>query len=279
MLKILTPTLIPLNNILVSLDSPVQSEYKKRGFKIFIDTKYNHEQHVSTTGKVAGLPKDNPYKGKLKNGDKIAFSYSVVANRTFKSDGENFFPHIQSNYMKQWISGTEERLNVICVPSIINKKWVFTYIDRNGKFVHGGEGTENEMERWLSQFSFGEVQTFEFENLITYQNRQYWKCDVDNVFAKIVKGKPKAIGNRLILKPIDVLVPEYVFSQMGVVAPPSAVYNREVGKAKVVSSNGDFSIKDGDIVGFDDMFIERYNFDGKDYYLLKSDKITSIYGE
>ena len=219
MSKYKNQTLIPLSNILVSLDNPVQNEYKKRGFKIFIDTRYNHQNHVTCTGKVSSLPKDNPYSGKLRDGDKIAFSYSVVANRSFKSDGDNFFPSITSNYMKQWISGTEERINVICVPSIITKKWVFTYIDKNGKFLHGGEGTENEMERWLSQFIFGEVQTFEFENLITYKNRQYWKCNFDNVFAKIVKGKPKAIGNRIILKPIDVIVPEYVFSQMGVIAP------------------------------------------------------------
>lgn len=270
---------IPVNSIFVTVTKPVADIIKTNGgLELYLDSKWHHEQHVSCTGKVASLPKDNPFEGQLQEGDEVCFSYQVIATRRFDADGHMFNPYIDEPYRKQFYDGQMNKIDVCAYKGSFGViKYACSYVDKRGVFIDGAVGTQSVMERWLSQFQFGNTQSFIFSHLIDYENQHYWKCNYSHIFAKKVKGKLQAIGDRVILKPIDVLVPKHVFTEMGLEIPKSAVYNREIGKAEVVSGGKSLGLKKGDIVGFDDQYKEKYTYFDKDYYLLTESRITEIY--
>lgn len=268
----------PVNDILVSLKKTVQDTVKLNGgLELYIDTHWQHQNHVTCEGVIEGLPKDNPYNGKVKVGDEVCFSYGVVANRTFADGSDNFYPSIESDYCQQFINGHQEKINILAVQGILTKKWVAVFIDKKGNFQHGIEGSESEIERWKAQFSFNGVQAFEFKNLIEYQGKQYWKCSYEDLFAKKVKNKLVAVGDRVILKPIDVKVPQDVATEMGLVSPKSSLSFRKIGQGTVVSGGEQLGLKKGDRVSFDDKIKESYDYFGKKYYLVREMNIFGIW--
>jgi hypothetical protein len=67
---------IPVNSIFVTVTKPVADIIKTNGgLELYLDSKWHHEQHVSCTGKVASLPKDNPFEGQLQEGDEVLLSF------------------------------------------------------------------------------------------------------------------------------------------------------------------------------------------------------------
>lgn len=267
----------PINEILLSLKKPLQDTIKLNGgLELYLDTTWQHEQHVTCEGIVEGIPTDNPFNGELQIGDEVCFSYSVVAERRFADAGHHFHPSITSNYRKQFINGKDERINVVCVPGKISKKWVCTFLDGRGNFKHGFEGTEAEMERWLAQFPFGDIQGYEFRNLVVYNGKQYWKCEYHDIFAKKVGKKLVSIGEQVILNPINRVIPKDVLKDMGILWTKDKMTLQEVGRAKVISGGRKIGLKGGDIVGFNDRIKQSYRYFGREYYLVKQD---SIYGK
>ena len=270
----------PINNILLQLKEPAATTIETNGgFKLEFVSRYNFEQHVTCTAIVSGVPKDSPYGDKVKKGDTLYFKYDVVADRAFGSDKDYFNPYIEENYRQIFYSGTGEKIQIVAVQGLIGVKYVAAYFDKYGRFVHGCEGYERDIERWKSQFNFGSVQSYEFKNLITYKGGQYWKCGYDQVFAKKKGNFIEAIGDRAILEPIDIELPDEIISTMGVHIPKSSVKGRLTDRAKLLSGGWNEGFMKGDIVAFDERFIERYKFNNKEYYLIKTSRLDGVYKE
>jgi co-chaperonin GroES (HSP10) len=267
-----------VNSVLLKLKEPVKTVIEtETGFKLELAGNFNIEWNVTVQGVIESLPKNSPYLGEIKKGDEVCFSYFIVNDRSFDTDVDMFNPSIESNYMQQFIDGRGARINIIAVPGIITKKWVCSYIDENGNFVHGFEGTESEMERWKSQYKFGSVQKFKFENLIDYNSEHYWRCDNQFLFAKIVDGKLVSLGDRVILTPIDIDVPKETLTAMGIKIPDTSVQARLSDRAMVYSGGERMGIKQGDTVGFDPRFVEKYEFNNKQYFLLREDRVLGTW--
>lgn len=268
----------PLHNLLVQLTEPIATTIStKGGFTLHLAGEYRREWNVTCEGKVAGLPKNNPYNGKLKEGDTLYFRYQVVSDRSFKSDHDHFHPYIEENYKQVYYNSLMEKISVLAVPGLFAPKWVGMFHDKKGNFLHGVHGSESDLQRWKSQFKFGNIQNYEFSNLIEYQGVGYWKCQYEQVFAKKTKNGLVALQDMVIMQPIDLDVPRETLLESGVIMPQSTVKARLTDRAVLVSGAEDLGYKKGDIVSYNEKFLEKYTFDNQDYYLIHKDRLDGVY--
>lgn len=253
------------------------------GLKLYLDPSYNKEWTASVTGTIAALPinplpKDKKIIDQLSIGYEVTFSYRVVASFDFKGDGLRFHPATEENpHMREWTNGNGEWLKVYAMPKFtgISKiQWVGVYQDRSRKVLSGMQGTEMEVERWLSQFQIGKTDDYTFNNFFSYNGEDYWRCDPSDIFAKKVNGHLVAVGDRVICKPIEEDVPREILQS---IQHTSSVKIRYTDRAKVLTGGKAKGIKRDMIVGFNPQVCEKYQFYNKDYYLIKENFITGIW--
>ena len=272
-------TIKSVNNVLLSIGKPLQDYIEtESGFKLILaGQQHRMEWNISVKGTVVSLPKDNIFDNKLKDGDEVYFSYFICSDRSFASDADFFNAEINENYLKIFYDGHGNKIQVIAVPSIIDKQWVCSYIDKRGNFVHGTSGTEREMERWLAQFTFGSVQGYKFENLIELNGEQFWKANQDFIFAKAIDNKPVALGKYVIATPIKQQISQSELAKYGIQIPESFVEATVSDRAIVFSGGEDLGLNVGDEVGYDNRYIQKYSFDGVEYIILEKERIFGIW--
>lgn len=269
----------PVSQVLLRINKAQQDEIiTDSGVKLFINPDYNKEWNVAVTAKIAALPIKVSPKHKyildsLKVGDEVAMSYRVVADFEFKSDGERFMPTTEDNpLMREYVNAKGEWVKVYALPGIISKIWVGVYQDKNREVISGVEGSESEMERWLSQFQLGKTDIYTFNNMFEYNGKTYWKADIDDIFAKKVKGEWVAVGDRIICKPIDEKIPQRVLVGNEL---PDGIAIRYQDRGRVVTGGLSKKLKKGTIIGFNPRYLEKYDFDNKQYFLINKELVDS----
>lgn len=272
----------PINHIFLNLEKPIQDTIKLGDLELYLDGSYRPEWNATVVGEVYSLPKnpkgtDGKVVSKLKEGDKVLFDYSVVAERKFESDGD-YFTEItkDSPYYQKFKNGKGESLLIVAMPGKISHIWVGTYHDKRGNFIDGCQGAEHNISRWKAQFNFGNTQSFFFKNLVDTGTKDVWKADYRDIFAKVENDELITVGNRIILEPIDIDLPQDVIKEMGVVDTINAKV-RLGDRAKVLSVPEGVNLKKGDVVGFEPQFLEKYEYNNKQYYLIKSYRALGIW--
>lgn len=270
----------PVTQVLLKIDKPLQdSLITDSGLKFYISPDYKKEWQATVTATVVELPikvnpKDKSILEKLYPGDEICVSYRVVADFDFGSDSHRFIECTEPNdYVKDYRNGKGERVSVYALPKRSGlthiPEWVGIYQDKYGEIISGEQGTEDAISRWQSQFQFGKTDDYKFNNFFEYDKKDYWKCDPSEIFAKRVKGHLIAIGNRIICKPIDEDIPAELLPN---IRHNDSVKLRYTDRARVLSSpNKNF--KKDEVVAFNPTKMERYDFFGKQYYLIREDLV------
>jgi len=268
------------STVFLKLDKALQDEIiTEGGIKFYLSPEYNPEWNATVTGKIKNLPKLVEQKNKhilsqLNIEDEVCFSYSVVADRKFGSTGALFQQVTEDNpYRKEFKNGVGEKIMAVAVNGKISKIWIGTYHDKYGQFVHGFQGTENQLEKWLSQFQFGKNQKMTYKNLLSYQAESFWKVDFANIFAK-KKGKNiVALGDRVICKPVEKEVSREFLKLNGIDIPASSVKLRYYDRATVVSGGEKIGLKKGDVISFEERFLEKYNIWQQEFFVIKERRI------
>lgn len=269
-------TIKPLQNYLLSLDSKYnETMVTKSGFKLFLDPTWKPEENATVTGKVVGTPPNST----LKNGDTVFFSYVVVAQRDFESTSDVFTPMFEgdSPYFQRYRNGKGETLNIKAMPGKVSHIWTGALWSSTNEFLDGMQGSEHELNRWKAKFNFGGNMKFKYRNLIPIQKRELWNCKPEYIFAKKTKKGLEAVGDRVILKPIDTPIPVEIQREMkiGVIDPTLSA--RYQDRATLVSGGKELGLKEGDIIGFDSRFNEKYDVDGQAYFLVKKKRILGTW--
>jgi len=119
-------------------------------------------------------------------------------------------------------------------------------------------------------FSYGVIYDFTkqpendtpvYRNLITHEGQEYWKVDIGEIFCKISgSGKIEMITDNVLLEPYADPATGKKTDNMGVV------------KAKPQNIK---SIHMGDVVCFEDRFIQRYNIFGSEHLIIPSRRILA----
>lgn len=279
----------PVNSVFLSMEKPLQDEILLgNGLKLFLAAEYNRSWNATVTAKIAALPIDptgenKEISEKLNVGDEIAFSYQVVDDVTFGKSGDYFMPTIEENpYVQRFVNSKDEVLSVTKLPPVFGKFtpiWVGLLLDRYGERIDGTQGNEREVKRWLSQFTFSGIQDYKFKNLLEVDGVDYWKCDYKYIFAKKQGDEIIALGDRIILEPIEESVKERFEIAEGIKLPYQTVKIRYMDRGKVVSGGERIGVKKGDIVSFNEQYKEPYDLWGKKYYLIKEKRVNGLWLE
>lgn len=265
----------PKNRAILELDQKFTDEIiLEGGLKLYLDPSYRPEWNVTVTGTVKALPRD--YQGELEVGQKVFFSYMVVNQRTFKSDEDYFLPTMEgSDFFKEFQDKRGRQITVLAFPEVITKRWAGSLYDETG-WIDGCQGSESDVERWLSQFKFGTNEDQVYKNLLEIDGKDYWLCDLDLIFAHKPKKNLKALGSYVLLKPIDIDVTERIKIMKGIEIPESSIKMRREDCGRVVSvPNKKITLNEGDIGFFNMRFAEKYDFEGNQYFIVKQDRILS----
>lgn len=273
----------PVSQVLLSIDKPIQDEIvTEGGLKLFLAGDYDKAWNATVTAKIVALPTkcDPKHKKILDNlsvGDEVAISYLVCADLHFKSDAHRFMPVTEGNdLMREWINGYSEKLRVYALPGKISKIWVGVLQDKYNNLVDGMQGTESQMNRWLSQFEMGKTDSYSFMNFFEYEGEDLWKCDLTDIFAKKVDGHLVAVGDKVICKPVEEDVPEDVKRSLN---HDGDLKIRYQDRGRVISGGREKGLKKDQVISFNPMFLEKYKFFNKDYYLVSESRVLGIWSK
>jgi hypothetical protein len=269
----------PISQVLLTIDKALQDELiTDSGLKFYIDPSFRKEWQASVTATIEYLPvksgaKEREILSKINVGDEVAISYRTVADFEFKGDGARFMATTEgSDHYREFVNGRSEWVRVYALPSrkgLADLVWVGFHLNKFHDIISGVQGTQSEVERWMSQFPFDKTDVYTFNNLFSFGGKDYWKCNVCDIFAKRVKGHLVAVGNRIICKPIEEDVPESILQN---IRHHSSVKVRYIDRARVLSDPNKTFKKD-EIISFDPNKVEKYEFWGKQYFLIREDLV------
>lgn len=275
----------PLTSALVRIENAYQEEIlTDSGLRLYLDPSYEKSYNCTVTGVIAALPlkAKNKYEqqilDQLEIGDEICMSYRVVADFQYASDAGQFMSAYEENpYMQFYINGKGEQIQVMALPTKVrgHNIWVGTMSNQYGEFINGCQGTESEVENWKLQFPFGKTDNYIFNNLLNLNGQDYWICDLSEIYAKKVKGHIVALGQKVICTPVEEEVPEAVKASLKYIGKDLNI--RYTDRAKVLSGGKAGGLKKGQIISFDPMVLEKYNFFDKNYYIVNENRINGIW--
>lgn len=285
MIETKTNKIAAVGNVLLSLDKSFQDEIiLNNGAKLFIDPSYNPEFNVTVTGKVQSLPENLIGEGgeivaELNEGDEVAFNFRVVMSRKYLPKKDTFLPIEDTQIRKTFLDNKRNKIKINALPFKGGLNWVGVLLDNRGNVIDGAQGTQSEVERWFSQFTIGYDAPFFYTNLLEHEGTTLWRAEPRDIYAKKVKGGVgiKAIGDRVIMKEIVIDASKRVAITQGIHIPDGSILSTYTDKAKVVSGGEKLGIKRGDEVFFEPMYVEKYNFFGQEYLVIKNTRIHAIY--
>jgi hypothetical protein len=275
-----------VNHILVKLNKTFIDEIiTENGLKLYLDPSYRPEWNCNVTGEIASLPtsvkpEHREMMAKLYVGDEVAFSYWVVIDRSWGSDGEHFYriDEKQTDYHRVYMNGKGDKITVIAYEGKITIRWACVLNDKDGELIDGrSNASESEIERWLAQFTFGGVQTTKFNNLIEIDGVDYWKVSPEFLFAKKDKKGITMFNNKLLCNPIDIDLTQRVKITKGIHLPDGSVQGRYFDRARVVSGGGDMGLIAGDVVATQPKYMEAYQLWDREYFLINKRNVFGVW--
>lgn len=270
----------PLNSIFLQIDTPLQKEIISGTLRLIAAPEYNPEQNATVVGKIAALPKYP--KGEyaaivkdLKIGDDIAFLYSVCSKIGYYGDSNAFHPATDgSDYYKVWYNGKGERLQILAVPGIITKRWFCTYMDKRNNLIDGVDGTERDMEKFLSQFTFGSSDKAYFKNLVEINGKTYWRAEFNEILAVKRKKDIVAVGDWVCCNPIMIDQTTTYNLQHGTILPPKSIGFVLTDRAEVVSSK---VFKKKQVIGANEQYWNKYTLWDEPFYFIKERRVYGTF--
>jgi co-chaperonin GroES (HSP10) len=260
----------------------VQTHYKDEvetatGVKLFIDTSFRPEWHVTVTGKVLSAPGKlslkAPYEGMepiVKAGDEVAFSYLALFDRSFSDDLEQVF--FEEAPMDVFITTYSNKQGLrLMVRYRLDDKFDCAAFDPEGHIYEKAEKlSETQKENWLSNFPLRENSTMKLQNLIEYKGEELFMVHYGHLIG-IKRGEDiQMVGGQ-------VLVEEFSKSE---VDPKGAIIllnqdERELKGGGIVRAVGaalpgkvDSGVKPGDRVHYEQKYAQQYELWGKEYKVL-----------
>lgn len=271
----------PISQVLLKIEKALQDEIiTDSGLKFYLDPTYKKEWTATVVGTVVGLPikaygHNKDVISKLKIGDEVCISYRVVADFSFKGDGYRFMQTTEDNpYHKEFINGNGEWVKKYALPKrsgLVGVTWVGVHTDKYSNYIDGVQGTESDVDRWMAQFPFGKTDDYTFNNFFSYKGKDYWRCNIDDVFAISVNGKLTAVGDKVIGRYVEEDVPDEI--------KKSILYSGEVkiryqDRLRVLTGGESLGLVKNNTVGIIPGHLQKYTFYGKEYYLVKTSSIT-----
>ncbi len=285
------------NNILVELPKAFQDELiGSNGMKFYQDTTFRPEWNVTLQGKVVSVPRkitqgdggghsldpDRPrIRPIVKTGDDIIFAYTVVMNRSQTDNAADIFTKDDPKTLYVDIWRNYNGLRIVRI-YLQNNRWDIGLFDtKTNTVIDRLQGGELEVESFMGKYMPTENVGFNYRNLLPYEGKDYWMVDYSFAIAiKRAAGVFDMIGDYVLVEPIR---EPFRGTYQGLIE----VYEIEQDKdfraiGKIVSIGppltGDvkLSVKPNDIICSDIRYVQKYEIDGHDYWVIRQ---KHIYGK
>jgi hypothetical protein len=257
----------PTSCVLVQVEKNLNDELElANGLKLFFSGEWNWNNNVTCSGKVTHVPHGTTH---IQPDDEVCFSFQVIADRTFTSNKSVFFPVSDGKFMNS------KGDTIIVYRYKKNSgfdEWTACCLDAKGNPVDGVQNAkEKDVQKFLSQFAFVNSDEYKLNNLVVIDGKEYWKVEVEDVFAKKVGDEIIPLSNRVICEIIEEDVKHRIEIMEGKILPYQDVKLRHKDRAKVLCGGEKLGLEKGDVIGF--KFSEMYELWGKNYYLVKEKRV------
>lgn len=290
------PTCIQ-NHILVSLDKKFQDEMvADGGTKFYKDSSFRPEWNTTIKGKVVSVPQkltqgngksqslypDRPrMRQVVKVGDEIIFSYTVIMNRKeIENVGEVFTRDKPKDpYTTVWSNPNGQQIVRVYLN---NDKYEIGLFDTHTRtWVDRIKGNESDVESFMGKYMPTQNVGYNYKNLLPYEDEDYWMVDyIAAIAIKRAEGIFDMIGEYCLLEPIHDPNRKTYDGDL-------FVYNAEqsndyVATGKLLSigsplaGDNPLTVKPNDTVVTDIRYVEKYEIDGHDYWIVRQ---KYIYGK
>lgn len=282
------------NNILVRLDKAFQDQIiTTGGLRLYKDVEFRPEWNATIEGEVMSVPLSVTVgDGKIQSinfdrpkinqivcpGDRIIFSYLVASSRSHTDNNFDIFKEDQFDpfgdpYVTTWTNGRGLKLVRVYMQ---NNVWECGVFDTKSKeVIERMRGDELEVENFMGKHMPTKQVSLSHKNILEHEGRIYFKVDYSQAFAiKKSSGEFEMIGDYVLLAPIS--EPSEQLKEGGALF----VYNKEqhqnfIAIGKIISIGeplkGDKKIRStaGQNVLLDIRYVEKYEIDGEDYWIVK----------
>lgn len=275
----------PLHCVLLKVDKAFQDEIiTPGGLKLYLDGSYNKNFTVTVTARIAALPikaqttKEQQTLDLLSIGDEVCISYLTIFDLNYASEGEAFMATSEgSDFIRTWVNGRGDKLEVVALPALrkLNPTWVGVLKNVRNELIDGTQGSQSDVERWLSQFQLGKTDNYTFSNLIVIDGQEYWKCDLSMIYAKKQGGNIISVGEKIICKPVEEKIPKYIKAQLSKITDDTKI--RYQDRAKVIDAGVNQKFRKGEVIAFDPRFLEKYDCFGKELYIISEHLVHGKY--
>lgn len=284
------------NNILVELSKTFQDEIiADGGTKFYKDTTFRPEWNVTISGIVASVPLkvthgdgqihsldfDRPrIKQVVKPGDELIFSYLVVMNRMQTDNAGDIFTRDQPKNPYITIWRNPNGLKLFRVYHNNDRFEVGLFDTKSRTFIDHIWGGEREVESFMGKYMPTENVGFNYKNLLPYDGKYYWIVDYNNAIAVKRGDSFEMIGDLVLIEPIKEYRKQHEQGIIEVYSMEQDKDYRAIGKilsiGEPLKSDVKLSVKPNDIICSDSRYVQKYEIDGKDYWIVRQ---KHIYGK
>jgi hypothetical protein len=130
-----------------------------------------------------------------------------------------------------------------------------------------------DIDRWMAaNFKFGYSQDMKYKNLLEIDGQDYWTAHIGTTFLLLSAkdGKIQATPGNAICKPVRIDIGRRVAIEHGLHIPSKDIIMIPQDRGELVSlgAGGNISAKVGDTILFQDNMVEKYVFEGQNYWVL-----------
>lgn len=284
------------NNILVELPHLFNEEVVSGKFKFYQDTTFRPEWNTVIKGTVISVPKKitigsgagqsldpdrvniNPI---VKEGDELIFNYLVVMKRKQTDNVGDVFERDDPKLPNVNTWTNPKGLKVIRAYLMNNKYEIGLYDTKSKTWIDKIFGNFADTESFMGKYMPTENVEFNYGNYLPFGSNDYWMVDYANAIAiRHGVGDYEMVGDYVIVEPIR---EPFKRHQQGLIE----VYNmkqdddyRAVGKVisigEPLKGQVPLNIKKNDTIVADIRYVEKYEIDGHDYWVVRQ---KYIYGK
>ena len=285
------------NTVLVKLSKAFQDEITAPGgMKFFKDTSNRPEWNVTVSGEVVSVPlsvnigdgsrsqsydPDRPrIKLVVKPKDEIIFNYMVVMNRTSTDNVGDLFERETPKDPYTTVWSNHKGLKIVRI-YLNNDKFEVGLFDVHSKsWVERVTGNERDVESFLGKYMPTEQTVFNYGNLVPFENADYWKVDYRSIIAIKRSGNFEMVGDYTLLEPIREPLRKAYEGNLYVHNLEQDKDYRAIGRVVSIGEplEGDvkLSVQPNDTIVTDIRYVEKYEIDGHDYWVVRQ---KHIYGK
>ena len=295
----------PVNKLLVTIPKAFEDELvTDSGFKLWKDPSYSKEWNASIVGTVSALSdlvsdQNKPIYDELDLGMTVAMDYKIVADFDYVSDENHFHPVTpdESIHLRKYVSKSGNWINVRSIPNpkgvvanrifsvsgepikaVQEKTWIGWLQNKYMDILDSVQGTEYDLEKWLSQFSFGKTDAYTFRNKVYVDKQPMWVAEFEQIIAKKVQGEWVALNGYVICAPLVVDLSQKVsISNGGIHIPESAIQLKFRDRAIILNGGEDMGIEKHSVIAFQEKYLYPNIIEGVEYFFIKKSHIDGLY--